>query len=45
MDLIFNYWYSVLAVIDDLVVSAVVIYRYLGLPREEQLAKVREWLL
>lgn len=45
MDLIFNYWYIVLAVIAVLVVSAVVIYRYLGLPREEQLAKVREWLL
>ena len=45
MEFIINSWYIILAFIAVLVVSAVVIYRYLGLPREEQLAKVREWLL
>ena len=45
MEFIINYWYIILAVIAILVVAAVAVYRYLGLPREEQLAKVREWLL
>jgi hypothetical protein len=45
MEIIINYWYIILAVIAVLVATAVAAYRYLGLPREEQLAKVREWLL
>lgn len=45
MEFIINYWYIILAVIAILVAAAVATYRYLGLPREEQLAKVREWLL
>ena len=45
MEIIINYRYIILAVIAILVMAAVAVYRYLGLPREEQLAKVREWLL
>lgn len=45
MEIIIKYWYIILAVIAVLVAAAVAVYRYLGLPREEQLAKVREWLL
>lgn len=45
MEFIINYWYIILAVIAILAAAAVATYRYLGLPREEQLAKVREWLL
>ena len=45
MEFIITYWYIILAVIAILVMAGVAVYRYLGLPREEQLAKVREWLL
>lgn len=45
MDFIINYWYIILAVVAILAVAAAAIYRYFGLPRETQLAKVREWLL
>ena len=45
MELIINNWYIILGVIAVLATAAVAVYRYLGLPREEQLAKVREWLL
>lgn len=45
MEFIINNWYIILVVTAVLVMAAVAVYRYLGLPREEQLAKVREWLL
>ena len=45
MEFIITYWYIILAVIAILVMAGVAVYRYLGQPREEQLAKVREWLL
>lgn len=45
MEFIITYWYIILTVIAILVMAGVAVYRYLGLPREEQLAKVREWLL
>ena len=45
MEFIITYWYIILAVIAILVMAGVAVYRYLGLPSEEQLAKVREWLL
>jgi len=45
VEFIINNWYIILVVTAVLVMAAVAVYRYLGLPREEQLAKVREWLL
>lgn len=45
MEFIINNWYIILAIIAVLVVAGVAAYRYLGLPSEDQLEKVRQWLL
>lgn len=45
MEFIINNWYIIVAVIAVLVVAGVAVYRYFGLPSEDQLEKVRQWLL
>lgn len=45
METIIKNWYIILAVLAILLVAAVYVYRYFKLPSEEQLKKVREWLL
>ena len=38
-------WFIIVALIAVLGVSGVAVYRFFGLPTEQQLTKVREWLL
>lgn len=45
MEFIVNNWYIILALAAMLGVAVWYAYRYFNLPSEEQLAKVREWLL
>ena len=45
MNWILNNWYILLAVAAILGAAGIAVYRFLWLPRETQLAKVREWLL
>ena len=45
MNWILNNWYILLAVTAILGAAGFAAYRFLWLPRETQLAKVREWLL
>lgn len=45
MDFIVNNWYIILAVIVLLAGGGFAVYRFAKLPRAEQLAKVKEWLL
>ena len=45
MEFIINNWYIILAVLAVLAAAGVAGYRFFNLPREAQLAKVREWLL
>lgn len=45
MNFITKYWYIIVALVAVLGVSAVYVYRYVSLPSEAQLKKVREWLL
>lgn len=45
MEFIINNWYIILAIAAALGVGGIVVYRFFGLPRDAQLAKVREWLL
>lgn len=40
-----EYWFVVVALVAVLGVAGTVLYRFVGLPTEEQLKKVREWLL
>lgn len=45
MNWILNNWYILLAVVAILGAAGFAAYRFLGLSRETQLAKVRKWLL
>ena len=45
MDFIINYWYIIVAVLAVIAAGVVFAVRFLRLPSEKQLAKVREWLL
>lgn len=45
MDFLIEYWPVLVAAVAMIVVIAFGIYRFAGLPTEEQLSKVREWLL
>jgi len=45
MNLIIEYWYIGICLAAVVAVAGITIYRYFGLPRGAQLAKVREWLL
>ena len=45
MEFIMNYWPLVVAAIAFFAVVIIAIVRFVGLPTESQLAKVREWLL
>ena len=45
MDFLIEYWPVLVAGISVLAVAGMGIYHFVGLPTEEQLSKVREWLL
>lgn len=45
MQFIINNWYIILAVLAILSASGIAVYRYFKLPSEEQIEKVRNWLL
>lgn len=45
MEFILENWPIIVAVIAVVAVAAVAVARFVGLPTERQLAKVREWLL
>lgn len=45
MEFIMNYWPLLVAAIAFFAVVIIAIVRFVGLPTESQLAKVREWLL
>lgn len=45
MEFILNYWYIILATLVVAAVVAAKVYRFVGLPTEDQIANVREWLL
>lgn len=45
MEIILENWPIIVAVIAVVAVAAVAVARFVGLPTESQLAKVREWLL
>ena len=45
MEFITEYWYLILIAIAAAVVLAYLIYKFFKLPRESQIAKVKEWLL
>jgi hypothetical protein len=45
MEFILENWPIIVAVIAVVAVAAVAVARFVGLPTESQLAKVREWLL
>lgn len=45
MDFIVNNWYILVAIIVLLVGGGFAVYRFAKLPRAEQIAKVKEWLL
>lgn len=45
MDFIVNNWYVIVAIIVLLAGGGFAVYRFAKLPRAEQLAKVKEWLL
>ena len=45
MQFIINNWYIIFAVLAILAASWIAVYRYFKLPSEEQIEKVRNWLL
>ena len=45
MQFIIDNWYIILAVLAILAASWIAVYRYFKLPSEEQIEKVRNWLL
>lgn len=45
MDFIFENWYLIICAMAALAVGFCLLYRFAKLPTEEQLDKVREWLL
>ena len=45
MEFIMDNWFIIVAVLAVVVVGGIYVYRFAGLPTEEQLDKVREWLL
>lgn len=45
MEYLIENWAMIFAILAIIVVAALAIYRYLKMPTEEQLDKVREWLL
>ena len=45
MEFLVENWYILFAGLALLTVAGVFVFRYFNLPRDEQLAKVREWLL
>lgn len=45
MDFIINYWYIILAVLAVIGAGVCVAVKFIQLPSDKQLAKVREWLL
>ena len=45
MDFLINNWPVLVGLIAVIVVAAIAVKSYFGLPREEQIARVKEWLL
>lgn len=45
MEFIVNYWYIIIAAIAILAIAGYMIYVFVHKPTDEQLAKVKEWLL
>lgn len=45
MDFIINNWYIIVALIAVVGCFAIVIHRYFTMPTDEQISKLREWLL
>lgn len=45
MEFIVSNWYIIVAILVCVIVAAMCLYRFAGLPTKEQLEKVREWLL
>jgi len=45
MQFVINNWYIILAVLAILAAAGIAVYRYFKLPSEEQIEKVRNWLL
>lgn len=45
MDFLINYWWLLLVAIAAISVAGVTIYKFFNTPTNEQLQKVREWLL
>lgn len=45
MEFFLEYWYIIFAGLAVLVMTGIFVFRYFRLPTDEQLAKVREWLL
>lgn len=44
MEFIMNYWYVFVGIIAVLIMGGFAIYKFVGLPTKEQLAKITEWL-
>ncbi len=45
MKFLIDNWYIILAILAVLAAAGITVYRYFNLPSEEQLEKVRQWLL
>ena len=45
IDFLVNNWYILVAIIAVVAAAAIIIKKFLNLPRKQQLAKVKEWLL
>lgn len=45
MNFLINYWYIIVAGIASICCLAIVVYQLIKMPTDEQLKKVREWLL
>lgn len=45
MEFIIDNWYIILGLVAVITAGGFAVYRFVGLPTEEQLTKVREWLL
>ena len=45
MGFLLDYWYVILGVAAVAIGGGIAVYRFVGIPTEKQLEKVREWLL
>ncbi len=45
INFIFDYWYILIAAIAVVVIAGILIYNFVKIPPNQQLAKVQEWLL